>query len=120
MKIKIKVNTANLLQVLAQTGNPEIASDILFGKYQMPKISQTAEIEDKAYQFVSYNPWDNKVQICTPRYKYVNEDKTKTEYGKPTEECTIPIFRELEVTSMDLGKWEYYANLTAEKEISSE
>lgn len=66
--IKIETDIQSLNEVLNQTGNPELAVQILNGTYQEPEIDQSdrSSVPDKEgnrhqYLFCSYNKWKDEV-----------------------------------------------------------
>lgn len=66
--INIDTNITSLLEVLGQTGNPEVAIKILDGTYKEPVFdkSDRASTPDKdgkmqQYIFISYDKWKDEV-----------------------------------------------------------
>jgi len=73
-KITIETDLVSLNEVLNQTGNPEVAVQILNGTYQEPEISKADRAsspdrdgERKQYTFVSYNKWKDEVKYKNGR-----------------------------------------------------
>jgi hypothetical protein len=68
--IKIETDLVSLNEILNQTGNPDVATQILNGTYQEPEIykadrASTPLREDaprKQYVFISYNKWRDEVK----------------------------------------------------------
>jgi hypothetical protein len=108
MKTTIEVNLNGLLQVVNQTGNPELALQVLYGTYTEPAISQEAVIKDKLYKFVSYNHWDKIVNVKTAEFRYYNEARTDFKY-KSDEEYNIAEFSRFIMNGYNIHEWEQYA-----------
>ena len=68
--IKIETDLVSLNEILNQTCNPDVATQILNGTYQEPEIykadrASTPLREDaprKQYVFISYNKWRDEVK----------------------------------------------------------
>jgi len=74
------INTSDLLEVINNTTNAEVATEIICGLYQEPWVSDVPSVEFSKTRFeivlVGYNKWINAVE-----YKYKNR-KTKTVWIK--------------------------------------
>jgi len=98
-----------LAEVLNKTGNPEIASQLLCGTYEQPKLNVCNVT--KNYHFVSYDKWDNKVTYSKPRIKhYKSEEDMATETnGSSYKENDRPFSKahsiERETGTMSYHEW---------------
>ena len=73
-KITIETDLESLNEILNQTGNPTVATQILNGTYQEPEIymadrasSPDRDKERKQYIFVSYDKWKDHVKYKNGR-----------------------------------------------------
>jgi hypothetical protein len=68
-KITIETDIMSLNEILNQTGNPTVATQILNGTYQEPEIDTSdrastpvrKDQEREQYVFISYNKWKDEV-----------------------------------------------------------
>jgi hypothetical protein len=73
-KITIETDLESLNEILNQTGNPTVATQILNGTYQEPEIykadrasSPDKDGERKQYIFISYDKWKDQVKYKNGR-----------------------------------------------------
>lgn len=91
------VNTADLLEIVGATPNPELATEILCGLYVEPKLPivvQDNSVDKKELTFSSYDKWTDRV--C---YLYIKERTINGYFPKDTikEDITLDNFKEKQV-----------------------
>lgn len=88
------VNIASLLEIVSATPNPEIATEILCGLYEEPKLPikvQETSGDKKVLTFQSFDKWQDKV-----KYTYIKEKTISGYFPKGTvkEDITLENFKE--------------------------
>ena len=91
------VEINNLLEIVSATPNPELATEILCGLYEEPKLPinvQDNSAEKKELTFSSYDKWTDRV--C---YSYIKEKTINGYFPKGTikEDITLDNFKEKQV-----------------------
>lgn len=91
------VEINNLLEIVSATPNPELATEILCGLYEEPKLPikvQDNSVDKKELTFSSYDKWTDKV--C---YSYIKEKTINGYFPKGTikEDITLDNFKEKQV-----------------------
>jgi hypothetical protein len=101
------VDTASLMEIIAATPNPEIATEIMCGIYVEPNVGSHKRVQNTnklLCVFISYNKWINKIE-----YTY-QEKRTRGGYfakGTKVEDVTIDTFDSLQVKSSDDATYLY-------------
>ena len=91
------VEINNLLEIVSATPNPEMATEILCGLYEEPKLPikvQDNSVDKKELTLTSYDKWTDKV--C---YSYIKEKTINGYFPKGTikEDITLDNFKEKKV-----------------------
>jgi len=84
------IKVEGLIEVIRQSGNPDLALQLLSGQYRAPNLHKSVKFEDgKICTLQGYNPWETQVS-----YAYTRQ-KTKSIYViKSTIESGIEINEE--------------------------
>lgn len=88
------VDTNSLLEIVSATPNPELATEILCGLYEEPKLPtkvQETSGDKKELTFLSYDKWNDKVH-----YSYIREKTISGYFPKGTikDDITLENFKE--------------------------
>jgi hypothetical protein len=69
---EVKAEQINpLIEIFEASGNMELAAEMFLGIYQEPIIPKKVKRDDKIYEFISFNKWNNQVNCST----FVNKKK---------------------------------------------
>lgn len=75
----VGISSNGLLEVILKSGNPELAIQVLAGKYRTPNLPKQVSLKETVCTMVSYDPWSNEVTYSfeknKSKYIYVNADK---------------------------------------------
>lgn len=88
------INTESLLEIVGATPNPEIATEILCGLYEEPKLPskvQETSGDKKELTLQSFDKWQDRVE-----YSYMKEKTVSGFFPKNTvkEDITLENFKE--------------------------
>lgn len=85
------VNTDALLEVISNTRNPSIATEIICGLYEEPEIPLKVKNEEIEYTFINYDKWNDKVHYSYKKKKLMQGYFPK---GTKKEDITLENFKE--------------------------
>ena len=89
-----------LMEVMINTPNVELATEILLGLYEEPTIDEYSIIDNKLCKFVRYNKWGNDV---TYTYTTVKVKRIYVKKDVPEESITAENYKEYIVGTN--GQW---------------
>jgi len=86
------IDVNSVLEILEATGNTRVATEILCGIYQNPKVKKKIEDRGSIFTFISFNKWLDEV-----KYSYEVEDLKSGYFDKS-----------INLEEISLENWEDY------------
>lgn len=78
MKVTLELSLSTILELIGNTSNPAVATQLIEGSYNEPVIPSSIfhPEKDEVCHFVSFDKWSNKVTFSYTRLKWYNEDRS--------------------------------------------
>lgn len=93
-----------LMEIISNTPNTELATEILLGLYEEPAVSEQSVLDGRLCTLMNYNKWNNDV---TYSFTTVKKKQVYVNKSVPEESITTENYKEHEVPKD--GKWIHIA-----------